>query len=107
MTDRKRLHLTVTTAAGALALGLASPLQAQTETQAQPAATGTQPAVQEPASAPQSDEDIYGEEGGEIVVTGVRRGPVVGDIPPENILSGRDVRATGANDITELLDALA
>ena len=44
----------------------------------------------------------------EIVVTGARaRGSVVGDIPPENTLDARDVRATGATSITELLDALA
>ncbi len=48
------------------------------------------------------------EEGEEIVVTGTRpRGSVIGDIPPENTLDSRDVRATGATDITELLDALA
>ena len=44
----------------------------------------------------------------EIVVTGQRaRGSVVGDIPPEKTLNARDVRATGATNITELLDALA
>jgi len=52
-------------------------------------------------------EDDYGDEGTEIVVTGIRRGSVVGDIPPENILNSRDVRATGATSIDELLDALA
>ena len=39
-----------------------------------------------------------------------RRAParsVVGDIPPENTLDSRDVRATGATNINELLDALA
>ena len=35
------------------------------------------------------------------------RGSVVGDIPPENTLDARDVRATGATNINELLDALA
>jgi len=51
--------------------------------------------------------DEYGDEE-EIVVTGARaRGSVVGDIPPENTLDARDVRATGATNITELLDALA
>ena len=44
----------------------------------------------------------------DIVVVGQRpRGSVIGDIPPENTLTGRDVRATGATSITELLDALA
>ena len=32
---------------------------------------------------------------------------MVGDIPPRNVLDARDVRATGATSITELLDALA
>ncbi|WP_223276339.1 TonB-dependent receptor [Sphingomonas daechungensis] len=32
---------------------------------------------------------------------------MVGDIPPENILGARDVRATGANSIDELLESLA
>jgi hypothetical protein len=53
---------------------------------------------------------ITGEEDGEaaIVVTGSRaRGSVIGDIPPENTLDSRDVRATGATNISELLDALA
>lgn len=50
--------------------------------------------------------DEYGEE--EIVVTGQRaRGSVVGDIPPERTYDSRDVRATGAANISELLDALA
>jgi len=43
-----------------------------------------------------------------IVVTGAKpQGSVVGDIPPENTLDSRDVRATGATNINELLDALA
>ncbi len=66
----------------------------------QPAATSTQ------APAVQPVDDTGDEE--EIVVTGARaRGSVVGDIPPENTLDARDVRATGATSISELLDALA
>ena len=43
-----------------------------------------------------------------IVVTGQRpRGSVVGDIPPENVLDVRDIRATGATTIAELLEAVA
>lgn len=42
-----------------------------------------------------------------ITVTGERRGSAVGGIPPENVLSREDVRATGATDIGELLEALA
>jgi iron complex outermembrane receptor protein len=44
----------------------------------------------------------------EIVVTGQRlRGAVEGDIPPEIVLDRRDIRATGAGSIAELLDAIA
>ena len=43
-----------------------------------------------------------------IVVTGSKLpGSVVGDIPPENTLTQGDVRATGATNINDLLDALA
>jgi hypothetical protein len=43
-----------------------------------------------------------------IVVTGRRLpGSVIGDIPPENVLSSGDVRATGATNINDLLDAIA
>ena len=50
------------------------------------------------------------EEGEEddIVITGQRpRGSVVGDIPPERTLNAGDIRATGASNINELLEALA
>ena len=69
--------------------------------QSQPA-----PADQPPAAAAQPD-DYEGDEE-EIVVTGQRpRGSVVGDIPPESTLDSRDVRATGATNMDELLGALA
>lgn len=43
-----------------------------------------------------------------IVIVGTRaRGSVTGDIPAQNILDSRDVRATGATTVSELLDALA
>jgi len=58
------------------------------------------------AAAQAADED-YGDEE-PIVVQGTRaRGSVVGDIPPVNVLDSRDVRATGATSINDLLDALA
>ncbi|MCL6741676.1 TonB-dependent receptor [Sphingomonas sp. RB56-2] len=69
-----------------------------------------------PPSTPQPDaaaaapsEDEYGEAAGEeIVVQGQRpRGSVVGDIPPENTLNSRDIRATGATSVSELLDSIA
>ena len=63
-------------------------------------------AEQDTTAAQAVDEDMGDEE--EIVVQGQRaRGSVVGDIPPENILDSRDVRATGATSIIDLLDALA
>jgi len=52
--------------------------------------------------------DPYADDEAPIVITGAKaRGSVVGDIPPENTLDSRDVRATGATNINELLDALA
>jgi len=108
-------------ASAAIALS-SSPVFAQ---QVQPspapgnAATSTQPpatASQQPANAATAQSDTtaaqavnedYGDEE-EIVVQGTRpRGSVVGDIPPQNILDSRDIRATGATSISDLLDALA
>ena len=75
------------------------------ETTTDPAAA--QPAAPEAGVAPADLVDEFGEEN-EIVITGSRpRGSVVGDIPPENTLDARDVRATGASNINELLEALA
>jgi iron complex outermembrane recepter protein len=86
------------------------PLMAQQEAataQAAPAAAQPNaPAATSGAPSAQPAEDTGDEE--EIVITGARpRGSVVGDIPPENTLDARDVRATGATSINELLDALA
>ena len=70
-----------------------------------------QPQTSETAAAqPSSDglddlTDAAEEE--EIVVVGQKpRGSVVGDIPPENTLTQRDIRATGATSISELLEAV-
>ncbi|MEO8176055.1 MAG: TonB-dependent receptor [Sphingomicrobium sp.] len=88
----------------------AAPIAPAVQEPPAPAAEQPAPAAERPAEAAQAAPatiDDYGDEE-EIVVTGQRpRGSVVGDIPPENTLSGRDVRATGATDITELLEALA
>jgi hypothetical protein len=88
-------------------ISLASPALAQ---QTPPAPT-QQPAdattAQEDTGAAQAVYDDYGDEE-PIVIQGARaRGSVIGDIPPENVLDSRDVRATGATSIDELLDALA
>jgi len=67
-------------------------------------AQGTGASEESSTSAPADELD----DGEAIVITGGRmRGSVVGDIPPANILDSRDVRATGATSINELLDALA
>jgi hypothetical protein len=77
---------------------------------AQDTTSAAQPAEPPQASAPPSTmplADEYGEEEA-IVVTGQRpRGSVVGDILPEKTLNAADVRATGATNINELLEALA
>ena len=83
---------------------------ATTSTQA-PATTMQQPAnastAQADTAAAQAVNEDYGDEE-EIVVQGTRpRGSVVGDIPPQNVLDSRDIRATGATSISDLLDALA
>jgi TonB-dependent receptor-like protein len=60
------------------------------------------------AATAQSIDELREEEGEEIVVQGERpRGSVVGDIPTENVLNPRDIRATGATSVSELLDSVA
>jgi hypothetical protein len=85
-------------------LPIASPAQAQQPQQAPAPTDTTQPSAG--GAAAQAGEDIPEEQ--DIVVVGQKpRGSVIGDIPPENTLDARDVRATGATNINELLDALA
>ena len=101
-------------------ISLASPALAQQAAPApaqQPADAGPAPApTQQPADAATAQEDtgaadaVYEDYGDEepIVIQGSRaRGSVIGDIPPENVLDSRDVRATGATSIDDLLEALA
>jgi hypothetical protein len=86
-------------------LPIAAPAGAQDTTTSQPSAN--QPGSTAATAGTAQPVDEVGDEE-EIVITGQRaRGSVVGDIPPENTLDARDVRATGATNITELLDALA
>jgi hypothetical protein len=63
--------------------------------------------TEQPTAEPAADEE--GEELEEVItVTGARpRGSVIGTIPPENVLDSRDIRATGATSIAELLDSIA
>ena len=74
---------------------------------AQEAVAPAEPAAAS-AEAEPADEFADEGEGEEIVVQGQRpRGSVVGDIPAENVLNSRDIRATGATSISELLDSVA
>lgn len=90
-----------TSLATALAPVFAAPAFGQTSS----GSPSSQPIEEQPAPAP--DDSLDDEENDEIIVTGQRRGTVIGDIPPENQLGARDIRATGATDVTELLEALA
>ena len=79
---------------------------------AEDAATGAQeaPAAEAEPLDPAEDEleGDEAEEGQEIVVRGRReRGAVIGDIEPEVQLDRADIRAYGASNLAELLDALA
>ena len=88
----------VTLLAGVSLAFVSSPALAQ---QPAPVASATQP-----AAPPEEEVDEFAD-GDTIVVTGQRRGTVIGDIPPENVLTPADVRATGATSINELIEALA
>src|SRR6476620_5909206 len=86
-------------------LPLATPAAAQP---AQSAPASSQPVAAQPEAPAPDVTDPYADDEAPIVITGAKaRGSVVGDIPPENTLDSRDVRATGATNINELLDALA
>ncbi|WP_221766397.1 TonB-dependent receptor plug domain-containing protein [Sphingomonas ginkgonis] len=91
----------------------AAPALAQTAGQTPPPPAGepTAPPVAEvqPApAAPATADDNATEDEDAIVVTGQRpRGSVVGDIPAENTLNARDVRAYGAASVDELIQQLA
>src|SRR5215207_4149478 len=100
------VSLRASTAAG-LVLALAVPAHAQEQVAPPAASPATTQPQEQTEPVPNGEVDEYGEEGEAIVVTGIRRGSVIGDIPPENVLGTRDVRATGATDINELLEALA
>lgn len=65
----------------------------------QPAPSAAQPGAPPPAAEP-DDSDI-------VVEGKPARGSVIGEIPPETVLSSRDVKATGGTSFDELLDAIA
>nr|WP_314446260.1 TonB-dependent receptor plug domain-containing protein [uncultured Sphingomonas sp.] len=97
---------------------LAAPLSAQvapaptSASTDQPAAeqdaeqgTTQQPVTDDPDAVTDEDGEEFEQE---ITVTGARpRGSVIGNIPAENVLDTRDIRATGATSISELLDSVA
>ena len=77
-------------------------------------ATGPEPLAPEPAEQGagepiETEDDFFVDDGADeaVVVVG-QRDPrsVLGDIPPEDTLDARDIRATGATSIDELLEAL-
>ncbi len=71
-------------------------------------AIAQQPPYDTRSATSPDEESIAAEEDDAIVVVGQReRNPVIGDIPPENQLGTRDIRATGATSIDELLTAIA
>jgi hypothetical protein len=71
-----------------------------------PAPTGAQPAPSSPAAAQAAPDQEQDDE--DIVVRGKPpRGSVIGDIPPQVVLSSKDVKATGATSFDELLEAIA
>jgi len=75
--------------------------------QAEPAETRAGTALAD-MDAAQGDAEGQDETGEEIIVTGQRqRGAVDTDIPPENQLNGREIRALGASNLAELLEAIA
>jgi hypothetical protein len=88
---------------------LVLPALANAQATTQPAPATEQPQAQDQQIDPVTGlPEDSGDSGQTIVVTGAKpRGSVVGDIPPENTLDSRDVRATGASNISELLEALA
>jgi hypothetical protein len=74
-----------------------------------PSTPAGEPQAQPQDQAGEAADVLYDDEDSQtIVVTGKKLpGSVIGDIPPENTLDSRDIRATGATDINDLLDALA
>lgn len=61
-----------------------------------------------PAPAPAASAPDTGSDDDDIVIKGKPpRASVIGDIQPENVLKSRDVKATGATSVDELLEAIA
>ncbi len=68
----------------------------------------TGPATSTPETAGPNEKAAENDDEDSVVVTGrAPRGSVIGDIPPVDVLHTRDVRATGATNFDELLEAVA
>lgn len=96
-------------AVAALMVGAAPMAQAQDQAtpapQAPAGSAAPTPAPQNPQQTPPEEaEEAAGED---IVVTGQLRGAVPGDVKPEIQLSPADIRAYGASNVTELMNALS
>jgi iron complex outermembrane receptor protein len=101
------LALLLGSAAGTPLLAAQQPAAAPTPTPTPAPAQSTTPP---PATAGGTGAEDESDEGDEqtIVVTGTReRGAVISDIPPENQLNRRDIRATGAGSLQELLNVIS
>ncbi|HQP20921.1 MAG TPA: hypothetical protein PLG07_11450, partial [Phenylobacterium sp.] len=72
---------------------------------ASPALAQTTPAAQ--AKTPVEADDVTEVEGITVTASGRLPGAVVGDIPAEVTLTPREIRAYGAANVTELLEALS
>jgi hypothetical protein len=107
------IRKTTLLASAAFLLPIANPAEAQDAPTPAPQPSAAQPSTDTSAAQPSANAGAaqIGEEIPEepdIVVVGQKpRGSVIGDIPPEDTLDARDIRATGATSISELLDALA
>ena len=75
--------------------------------QTPPAPATVPPAYDAPSVTAAADEEVDPDEDAIVVVGQRARATVIGDIPPENQLNSRDIRATGATSINELLEAIA
>jgi hypothetical protein len=71
-----------------------------------PAQTAPPPPTASGGAGAEDDSDESDQQ--TIIVTGTReRGAVISDIPPENQLNRRDIRATGAGSLQELLNVIS
>ncbi|MCX8477695.1 MAG: TonB-dependent receptor [Sphingomonas sp.] len=91
-------------AVAALMVG-ALPMAAHAQEQPTPPATPADPAA--PATPQQTPPEAEEEPVEDVVVRGQLRGAVPGDVKPEIQLGPADIRAYGASNVTELMNALS